>query len=102
MAQFATQLGDAIALGAKVGVFWWTALGLVIALFRLEFGEPNYPPWRRAEIFSLWALVSLMAIAFVADRIYVALTIACVGGGCLGYLATDFSVRLVEPDGETA
>jgi len=35
LAQFVYQTTDAIPLGAKVGIFWWIALGLAVSMFLL-------------------------------------------------------------------
>ncbi len=87
LAQFLAGMADAIPLGAKVGILWWVALGVAAALYRVEFGELRYPRWRRLEVVTMWVLVSLASIAFVGDRVYVALGIAVLGSAYLGWLA---------------
>jgi putative inorganic carbon (HCO3(-)) transporter len=87
VAYFVFQITDAIPLGAKVGVFWWVAIGIAVSLFRIE-----NPEFRRQarwwEILLLWVLLSLVSISFVGDHPYVALGIAILGGVYLGWQVT--------------
>jgi len=88
VAHFLFGMGDAIPLGAKVGVFWWVALAIAAALFQLETADKPMRPLARAwEVSLLWMLVSLVAISFVGDHPYRALTIAAGGGVLLGFLS---------------
>ncbi len=87
IAYFVFQITDAIPLGAKVGIFWWVAIGIAVSLFRIE-----NPEFRRQarwwEVLLLWVLLSLVSISFVGDHPYVALGIAILGGGYLGWQVT--------------
>ena len=87
-AQFVYGINDAIPLGAKVGIFWWVALAITAALFRLETADksmrPRAPAW---EILLMWILLSLVAISFVGNHPYAALAIGVLGGVYLGYLS---------------
>jgi len=87
LAQFVYQLTDAIPLGAKVGVFWWVALGITAGLFRLEF--PLFTRQSRSwQILMEWFLISLVSISFVGDHPYVALAIGVSGALFIGWEAT--------------
>jgi O-antigen ligase len=87
-AQFVYGINDAIPLGAKVGVFWWVALAITAALFRLETHAKQMRQRASAwEILVMWILLSLVAIAFVGNHPYVALAIGVLGGVYLGYLS---------------
>ncbi|MFB3902788.1 MAG: O-antigen ligase family protein [Acidobacteriota bacterium] len=87
IAYFVFQITDAIPLGAKVGVFWWFAIGIAVSLFRIE--NPDFRRQARWwEILLLWVLLSLVSISFVGDHPYVALGIAILGGVYLGWQVT--------------
>jgi putative inorganic carbon (HCO3(-)) transporter len=86
-AQLTYMMTDAVPLGAKLGIFWWAALTLGVAAFKLEFGEVNIGRWRVLEVMLTWILLSLVAISFVGDYPYVSLGIAVVGGIYLGFLS---------------
>jgi len=101
LAQFVYQLTDAIPLGAKVGFFWWIALGIAVCLFRLEF--PDFRRRARSwEILLLWVLVSLVSISFVGDHPYLALAIGILGGVYCAWEATRESGALRKQNGEPA
>ncbi len=87
IAYFVFQITDAIPLGAKVGIFWWVAIGIAVSLFRIENPEFRRQP-RWWEILLLWVLLSLVSISFVGDHPYVALGIAVLGGAYLGWQMT--------------
>jgi hypothetical protein len=63
------------------------AVGIAVSLFRIE-----NPEFRRQarwwEILLLWVLLSLVSISFVGDHPYLALGIAILGGGHLGWQVT--------------
>ena len=92
MAQFFYQMTDAIPLGAKLGIFFWMAMALSVAVFRLAgVAEP-----RKAKSsfrvstgtpLLLWLLVSLLSIWFVEEYPYTGLGIGIVGGILTGILA---------------
>jgi O-antigen ligase len=88
LAQFIFGMSDAIPLGAKVGIFWWVALAISAALFRLEIRAKSMrqraPAW---AILLMWILLSLVAIWFVGNHPYVSLAIGIAGGAYLGYLS---------------
>jgi hypothetical protein len=88
LAQFVFGMSDAIPLGAKVGIFWWVALGISAALFRLETHaipiRQRAPAW---VIPLLWVLLSLVAVSLIGNHPYMALVIGIVGGAYLGYLS---------------
>ncbi len=99
VAYFVFQITDAIPLGAKVGVFWWFAIGIAVSLFRIE--NPEFKRQARWwEILLLWVLLSLVSISFVGDHPYVALAIGILGGVYLGWQVT--VARKVGPGPETA
>jgi putative inorganic carbon (HCO3(-)) transporter len=86
LAQFVYQLADAIPLGAKVGVFWWIALGIAAVLFRLEF--PLFARGARTwQILLHWFLVSLVSISLVGSHPYWALAVGASGAAFLGWEA---------------
>ncbi len=87
LAQLTYMMTDAIPLGAKLGSFWWAAVTLAVATFRLEFGEVDLGRWRVFEVMLTWVLLSLVAISFVGDYPYPSLAIALVGGVYLGFLS---------------
>jgi len=88
LAQFVYGINDAIPLGAKAGIFWWVALAISAALFRLETHAKQMRQRASAwEILVMWILLSLVAIAFVGNHPYVALAIGVLGGVYLGYLS---------------
>jgi len=97
LAQFVFQLTDAIPLGAKVGIFFWMALGLSAALFRLVKEEVKATDegvarvWKIStwEVFAIWVFSSLLSIAFIGEHPYVGLAIGIVGGIVLGYCAVE-------------
>ncbi len=95
--QFVYEITDAIPLGAKVGIFWWIALGIAVCLFRLEFPDFRRRP-RSWEILLLWVLISLVSISFVGDHPYLALAIGILGGVYCAWEATRASVQLGEQD----
>ena len=90
MAQFIFGINDAIALAAKVWIFWWISPALAVSLERLEGETAAYqpPPARKPagswELPVLWILLSLVSISFVGDYPYIALGIATLGGVYLG------------------
>jgi len=92
LAQLVYQTTDAIPLGAKVGLFWWIALGLVVSMFILVEREgvferrPGVQEW---VVLLMWALFSLLSIWVVGKRPYLGLGIGVVGGVVLGYYAVE-------------
>jgi len=92
LAQLVYQTLDAIPLGAKVGVFWWIALGLAVSLFMLVEREgvierrPRVPEW---VVLLMWVLFSLCSILVIGERPYLGLGIGIVGGVVLGYYAVE-------------
>jgi len=96
-AQFVFQLTDAIPLGAKVGIFFWLALGITAALFRLAREEVKANDegvvrvWKisTGEVFAIWVLSSLLSIAFIGEHPYIGLALGIVGGIVLGYCAVE-------------
>jgi putative inorganic carbon (HCO3(-)) transporter len=90
LAQFAFGITDAIALGAKVGIFWWIALALAASLDQLEIRDvdrasmSNSTSLRPQYALLMWGVLSLMSVALVGSHPYVALSIASAGGLCLG------------------
>lgn len=92
LAQWVYQTTDAIPLGAKVGIFWWVALGLVVSMFRLverEGGFERISGVREWMVLLMWALFSLLSIWVVGKRPYLGLGIGVVGGVVLGYYAVE-------------
>lgn len=86
LAQLVYQLTDAIPLGAKVGVFWWIALGITAGLFRLEF--PLFARQSRSwQILLEWFLISLVSISFVGNYPYFALAVGVAGAVFIGWEA---------------
>ncbi len=91
LAQFLFGITDAIALGAKVGIFWWIALALTVSLEKLERETPanqtSITPKRPRiwELPVLWILISLASISFVGDHPYISLSMAVLGGIYLGF-----------------
>jgi putative inorganic carbon (hco3(-)) transporter len=93
-AQFVFQFTDAIPLGTKVGQVWWVAVGLAVALHRLEFGDVRCKPWEIARLPLLWALISLASISLIGDYFPIGMAIAVAGGAYLGWEAA----RLWQPE----
>lgn len=87
VAQLVYMMTDAIPLGAKLGIFWWMAVVLAVASFKLAFGSVELSRWRIAEVMVTWVLIALVAISFVGDHPYWALAIAAAGGIYIGFLA---------------
>jgi hypothetical protein len=93
LAQFIFQMTDAIPLGSKVGLLFWFALPLSCGIFQLFVSEIGHRQFRvrwktsRLDLLGIWALFSLLSIAFIGEHPYVGLTIAVFGGGILGYRA---------------
>lgn len=92
LAQLVYQTTDAIPLGAKVGIFWWITLGLVVSMFMLVEREGVFE--RRAGVrewvlLLMWVLFSLLSIWVVGKRPYLGLGIGVVGGVVLGYYAVE-------------
>ena len=85
--QLTYMMTDAVPLGAKVGIFWWAAVTLAAAAFKLELGDVDLGRWRTFEVLLTWVLLSLVSISFVGDYPYVSLAIALAGGVYLGYLS---------------
>ncbi len=91
-AQFLYQMTDAIPLGAKLGIFFWVAIALSVAVLRssgvLEAGQIRgwFHP-SDGTVLLLWLLVSLLAISLVEEYPYAGLGVALVGGILMGYLA---------------
>ena len=92
LAQFFYQTTDAIPLGAKVGIFWWISLGLVVSMFSLVEREgvierrPRVPEWMALL---MWPLFSLASIYFIGESPYLGLGIGIAGGVALGYYAVE-------------
>jgi putative inorganic carbon (hco3(-)) transporter len=93
IAQQVFGIADAIALGAKVGMFFWIALGILAALYRpiQPVTEHNDSAligrlfrFRFWNALLWWLVISILAISFVAGHPYLALTIAVIGGIALG------------------
>ncbi|HYK88421.1 MAG TPA: O-antigen ligase family protein [Acidobacteriota bacterium] len=108
IAQFVFGINDAIALGAKVGVFWWIAIALAVSLEKLDrkkvesTDKPKKKTHRAWEIPALWVLTSLLSISLVGNHPYVALAIAILGGIYLGIEATSIRERQAEQIGVLA
>jgi putative inorganic carbon (HCO3(-)) transporter len=91
LAQFAFGINDAIALGAKVGIFWWIALALTVSLEKLQGQETvavdggNRKSPKFWELALMWILFSLLSIFFVEGHPYTALATAIAGGIYLGF-----------------
>jgi len=89
---FLREPSYSVALGAKVGIFWWIALGLVVSMFLLVEREgvferrPGVGEW---VVLLIWALFSLLSIWVVGKRPYLGLGIGVVGGVVLGYYAVE-------------
>jgi putative inorganic carbon (hco3(-)) transporter len=97
IAQQVFGITDAIALGAKVGIFFWIALGAIAAMHRLikpitECSDSFNPirsirrlfHFRFMEALLWWLLIALIAISYIANHSVVALAIAITGGIVLG------------------
>jgi putative inorganic carbon (hco3(-)) transporter len=97
IAQQVFGIADAIALGAKVGMFFWIAVGILAAMYRLatpatERNKPAVPGfsigrWFRCRFWDallLWIAAAALAISFIAGHPFMALTIAILGGIALG------------------
>jgi len=92
LAQWVYQTTDAIPLGAKVGIFWWIALGLVVSMFILVEREGVFektPGVREWVVLLMWVLFSLLSIWVVGKRPYLGLGIGVIGGVVLGYYAVE-------------
>ncbi len=92
LAQLVYQTTDAIPLGAKVGIFWWITLGLVVSMFILVEREGVFerrPGVREWVVLLMWVLFSLLSIWVVGKRPYFGLGIGVVGGVVLGYYAVE-------------
>ena len=92
LAQLVYQTTDAIPLGAKVGIFWWITLGLVVSMFILVEREGVFerrPGVREWVVVLMWALFSLLSIWVIGKRPYLGLGIGVVGGVVLGYYAVE-------------
>ena len=92
LAQGVYQTTDAIPLGAKVGIFWWITLGLVVSMFILVEREGVFERKsgvREWVVLLMWALFSLLSIWIVGNRPYLGLGIGVVGGVVLGYYAVE-------------
>jgi len=92
LAQLVYQTTDAIPLGAKVGIFWWITLGLVVSMFILVEREGVFERRsgvREWVVLLLWVLFSLLSIWVVGKRPYLGLGIGVVGGVVLGYYAVE-------------
>lgn len=92
-AQFVFQFTDAIPLGAKVGHVWWLAIGLAVALYRLEFGKVRLSLWDTVRIPLLWALISLASISLIGEYFPFGLALAVAGGAYLGWEAVSAGHR---------
>jgi putative inorganic carbon (hco3(-)) transporter len=89
LAQQIFGIADAIALGAKVGIFFWITLGMLAAMHRMTM-----PAVRTARgkpfCFGLMSIligllcIALIAIILIADHPIAALFIATMGGIALG------------------
>ena len=94
IAQFLYQMTDAIPLGAKLGIFFWVAMALSVAVLR-QSGIVEARQFRRGFHPSdgipllLWLLVSLLAILLVEEYPYTGLGIVLAGGIVMGYLALE-------------
>jgi putative inorganic carbon (hco3(-)) transporter len=97
IAQQIFGITDAIALGAKVGIFFWIALGMMAAMHRLIKPAAKYSdclnPFRRMgrsfhyrfmDEMLWWLLIGLISISYIAHHPVVALVIATMGGIVLG------------------
>jgi len=92
LAQLVYQTTDAIPLGAKVGIFWWITLGLVVSMFILVEREGVFERTtevREWVVLLMWVLFSLLSIWVVGKRPYLGLGIGVVGGVVLGYYAVE-------------
>jgi len=90
LAQFVFGINDAIALGAKAGIFWWIVLALAVSLDKLQkqvrdkaAGSESKSP-KAWEAPLLWVLISLLSISLVGNHPYISLAVAILGGTCLG------------------
>jgi putative inorganic carbon (HCO3(-)) transporter len=95
-AQFLFQIGDAIPLGAKVGIFFWFTLGLAVPLWSLHLHTISadfVASWniRMLDVFAAWICSSLLAISLIGNYPHFALGIACVGGVLTGWWAMERS-----------
>ena len=94
IAQFLYQMTDAIPLGAKLGIFFWVAMALSVAVLR-QSGVVEARQFRRGFHPSdgipllLWLLVSLLAILLVEEYPYTGLGIVLAGGIVMGYVALE-------------
>jgi len=100
LAQFVFGITDAIALGAKAGIFWWIALAMAVSLEKLEkqvrdkaAGSESKSP-KAWEAPLLWVLISLLSISFVGAHLYVALAMAIAGGIYLGLEVAKSGTRI--------
>jgi O-Antigen ligase len=84
-------LSDAITLGAKPSFEWWLFLGLIMGLYaRIPAATPAKPALMRVsglEVFLLWPLTTLIAIAYVGDNALLGVGLAVLGGCALGCAA---------------
>ncbi|MEE8584172.1 MAG: O-antigen ligase family protein [Acidobacteriota bacterium] len=92
LAQFIFQITDAIPLGAKVGIFFWIALGLAASLWKISGAAGSSRPDPRGglsalEVLLTWSLVSLLSVALVGEYPAAGLGTGVAGGIFLGYLA---------------
>jgi putative inorganic carbon (HCO3(-)) transporter len=83
-------LSDAITLGAKPSFEWWLFLGLIMGLYARIPSKPALMRVSRLEVFLLWPLTTLIAIAIVGDNALLGVGLAVLGGcavGCAALLA---------------
>ncbi len=84
-------LSDAITLGAKPSFEWWMFLGMIVGLSTRAKGESHVEQntWRISalEVFGIWILMSLIAIANVGDNALLGVGLALLGGCALGLSA---------------
>ena len=89
LASLLFQMVDAIPIGAKVGIFFWIILGIAHSVTKVT--NVSLSPAlgfrsSRGGIVWIWALVSLLAIAFIGTRPYFGLAVATAAGILLGQL----------------
>jgi putative inorganic carbon (HCO3(-)) transporter len=79
---------DAVALGAKATFEWWLTLGLISGIYLQAScaSKRRSIDWRISplDVFGLWLLGSLIAIANVGDNAMLGVTLAILAGCALG------------------
>ena len=84
---FTFQLGDAVPLGAKLGIFWWFAIALITSMYCLEFNRGSGAE-KKSRMFTpvlFWTTGSLVSVALVSQFPIPALMIALTASIAVGF-----------------